>query len=153
MTVSRRSLQGFILLLISALLLLIPAYHGAFEFKHGSPKASFTKRQLDLETVLAVPVSTLPLKSIGLPFGRQDHTVNFTTKSEDHVKRYTKQHLKHVTQRHVKRGPKEDFDFHKGQGDIAYDQMVAACESSAQDFEPSALGNGWTRQKDIKVPS
>ncbi|KAL8860948.1 MAG: hypothetical protein Q9178_002703 [Gyalolechia marmorata] len=151
-TVSRRSLQGFILLLVSALLLLISAYHGAFEFKHGFPKASLTKRQLDLETVPAVPVSTTLLKTIGLPFGRQHHTVNFTTKSEDHPKRHTKQHLKHLTQRHVKRGSKEDFDYHKGQGDIAYDQMVAACESSAQDFEPSALGNGWTRQKDIKYP-
>ncbi|KAL8782272.1 MAG: hypothetical protein Q9213_005546, partial [Squamulea squamosa] len=74
-------------------------------------------------------------------------------KREDHVKRHTKHHRKHTSKGHVKRASKEDFDNFKRQGDIAYNQMIAAlegCESRVQDYDSAALANGWTRSQDIK---
>ncbi|KAL8767865.1 MAG: hypothetical protein Q9209_005757 [Squamulea sp. 1 TL-2023] len=74
-------------------------------------------------------------------------------KREDHMNRHTKYHLKHSSKRLVKRASKEDFDNCKRQGDIAYEQILAAlegCESRVQDYDSAAFANGWTRSQDIK---
>ena len=140
-------------LLISAVLLLLTAYHGTLDLGNRVTQTTLTGRGADLEVVPTKKGSTASPKSAALPFGRPDHTVNFSSPSGHYIKRDPQYRSKYLLETHSKRAGKEHYDAAKKQGDIAYAEMQAAfdgCTKEVQDFDPSAFENGWTRKQDSK---
>ncbi|KAL8732783.1 MAG: hypothetical protein Q9166_002565 [cf. Caloplaca sp. 2 TL-2023] len=78
---SRRSLQAFAVLLVSALLLLLSTFCGLLNPNHGLNQNSLVNRQLPIEPVHAF--TTRNARSVGLPFGRQDFALNFSSSIVD----------------------------------------------------------------------
>lgn len=142
---SARSLQGFVVLFVSASLLLVSAYYGGFGPKNGSLKDTLVSRQFFIAKPSALNVSDSHTKSIGLQFGRRGSKLNFSSSLVDPLQRRT----------HVKRAASEaEFQFYKRHGQVAYDEIQAAlsgCGRSVQDFQPAAFANGWSRRDDKRL--
>lgn len=128
-----RGLQGFVLL-ISALLSLFYAYHICLDFGNQVSQDVLTNRQADSNhTPVKRGLTSFP-KSIALPFGRQDHIVNFSSPSEHH--------------KLLKRAdPPADYTALVRRGGKFLDAIRAALGGSTPgiSFPESELDNGWTK--------
>lgn len=138
---SRRSLQGFLALLVSAVLLLIATYHDFTELPQQSSQdilisheSTIEESQISDETAHRARHGTLNLG---------DLAGNANTSS-----------------RLVKRIEEADFQRYKDHGDTALaaiersvvHNVLYGCEPPIQDFDPEALANGWSRKDSNAVP-
>ncbi|KAI4140957.1 MAG: hypothetical protein L6R39_005574 [Caloplaca ligustica] len=121
---SQRSVQGFITLLASALLLLISSYGGYFDSKNALPKNPLVGHQVSVETA--------PTFNPNLPISHAKHKVNISSSL-------------------VGRASDADFQRYKIHGDVAYNSIqgaFAGCGPVVQVFDSRAFENGWTRSRD-----
>ncbi|KAL8920032.1 MAG: hypothetical protein Q9208_006487 [Pyrenodesmia sp. 3 TL-2023] len=143
-TASTRSLQSFVLLLISALLLIFSSYRGLPALNHASIEEVFTHNQGFHETPLVFNAQNRLTKDFAPALGDRHIDINA---SSSHVS---------STRRHgqVKRARPIDFEKEfqaaKDQGVIALAEIEAAftgvCNKPpTKDFEPKELDNGWSR--------
>ena len=144
--VSRRSRRGFVVLLVSTLLLLISIARGLFGPNIGPLGDTRVKRQVYHE---ALPIYDLLRNDLGetinLQLRRPDPPANSSSSLVDGIQRHN----------YVERArPEEEaFQTYRAHGQIAWDQVQATfgggCDSRVRDFLPGALANGWER-KDSK---
>lgn len=129
-----RSLQGFVVLLISAVLLLL-----TLDFGSEVSQTTLTDRRADLEVVPTKQGSTSVPKSIALPFGRQHHAVNFSSPLDHHSL-------------FERADPPSNYAALVCKGGIFLESIKAAFEGSTPgiSFPESELENGWTKTTEVE---
>ncbi|KAI4172930.1 MAG: hypothetical protein LQ346_008507 [Caloplaca aetnensis] len=142
--VSKRNVQGFVILFISVLLLLSSIYCGLSALSHSSLEKGVAHLQLSHDKSPAFNLPHDLAESFAAELGARDLTVN-------HSSSYA-----HFTVRggQVKRARPVDFESEfqaaKDQGVVALAEIEAAfsgtCKRApAKDFKPEDLNNGWSR--------
>ncbi|KAL8681437.1 MAG: hypothetical protein Q9186_002442 [Xanthomendoza sp. 1 TL-2023] len=124
-------------MLVSTILLLLSIFHSFFIPSHGlaSSQESLANRQLPTDSIHAF--ATRDTQSIGLPFGRQDLALNFTSAFTDQP----------VSKRAPVREPPGYRNF-VCTGEKYLEAIKAAFEgrTPVKRIPPQELNNGWTKQ-------
>ncbi|KAL8643708.1 MAG: hypothetical protein Q9226_008170 [Calogaya cf. arnoldii] len=129
-----RGLQGCVVLLISALLLLL-----ALNSESEVSQTTLTDRRADLEVVPTTQGSTSVPKSIALAFGRQHHAVNFSSPLDHHSL-------------FERADPPSNYAALVCKGAIFLESIKAAFEGTTPgiSFPESELENGWTKTSEVE---
>ena len=138
---SRYSVQvSSILLFIPALLLLLSTFRGTFEPSLATKQSSLQDRHLPTQPLPNLDISISPVKSTGLPFGRQDLALNFSSTTFNSVG------PKRLSERAPPREPLA-WPTLVCKGGVLLEKIRAAFEANAppgRDFSTDDLDNGWT---------
>ena len=137
---SRYSVQASsILLFVSALLLLLSIFRGTFEPSLATKQSSLNARHLPTQSLPVFDISDSPVKSTGLPFGRQDVALNFSAT-------FNSVGPKRLWERAPPREPLA-WPTLVCKGGVLLEKIRAAFEGNAppgRDFSSDDLDNGWT---------
>ncbi|KAI4092718.1 MAG: hypothetical protein LQ339_007853 [Xanthoria mediterranea] len=138
---SRYSVQAsFILIFISALLLLLSTFRGTFEPSLAATQGSLKDRHLPTQPLPVFDISASPVKSTALLFGRQDLALNFSSAT------FIPVGPKRLSERAP---PREPFAWPTlvCKGGVLLEKIRAAFQANAppgRDFSSDDLDNGWT---------
>lgn len=133
-----RGLQISSLFLISALLLLLSLHHNRLGFGIQINQNALTNRRTSPDPAPISHGLTNTPKSIALPFGRQDHTFNFSSPSEHY-------------RLHERADPPANYAALVCKGGKFLDAIKAAFEGSTPgiSFPESELENGWSKTSEV----
>ncbi|KAL8863742.1 MAG: hypothetical protein Q9215_004829 [Flavoplaca cf. flavocitrina] len=137
-TAAWRGLQVSSILLISALLLLLSLNHGRLGFGNQISQNTLTNRQaVSHPAPINQALTSLP-KSIALPFGRPDHTANFSSNLDYH-------------RLFERANPPANYAALICKGGQFLDAIKAAFEGSTPgiSFPESELENGWSKTSEV----
>ncbi|KAL8646923.1 MAG: hypothetical protein Q9210_005855 [Variospora velana] len=138
---SRRSLRGFVVLLISILLLLISVYHGLSPLNRGSAEDVFTHTQAADKSLPVLNFQNQVAQSLSLQLEGRDTNANF---SSSHI--YSKGRLVHIKRAALF---EDEFQSSKRHGEAALHDIETALLFCGYDqgpnFGPRDFVNGWSR--------
>ena len=129
-----------ILLFILALLLLLSTFRGTFEPSPETKQSSVKARHLSTESIPVLDISTSPVKSTALPFGRHVLALNFSSAT------FISVGPKRLWERAPPREPLA-WPTLVCKGGVLLEKIRAAFEGNAptgRDFSSDDLDNGWT---------